>query len=296
VVAAGGGRTIHYPVLMRAGRDHRGVIDLEEAADLRPGEILVPGGPALLGSDSTNVGSRGLRVVEVSSFIIGERPVAMGEFLEFLRELYHREPGAAEEFLPRSSDGSPYWRWSEEHFFPANIADLVEDRRTQLELPVFGVTALAAEAYAAWWSARTGFTYRLPTEDEWEKAARGTDGRSYPWGDHFDAAYCKMRQSRQGRPRPEPSGSFPVDVSPYGVRDMAGGIGDWALPPTERDHRGDGRERQLVSRGGAWCDWQVDCSLGARRTYFAAERSARVGFRLVRSPGARKRPGRSEDL
>jgi serine/threonine-protein kinase len=295
VVVSGGGRTVHYPLLMRAGRDHRGVIDLEEAADLRPGEILVPGGPALLGGDSTNIGSRGLRAVEVPSFIIGERPVSMGEFLEFLRELYRRDGSAAEDYLPRSSDGSPYWRWTEDTFVPANVADLVDDRRVQIELPVFGVTALAAEAYAAWWSARTGFNYRLPTEDEWEKAARGTDGRSYPWGDYFDAAYCKMRQSRQGRPRPEPSGSFPVDVSPYGVRDMAGGIADWAVPPTDREQRGDGRERQLVSRGGAWCDWQVDCSLGARRTYFAAERSARVGFRLVRSPGARKRSGRPDD-
>src|SRR6185503_18885638 len=88
-----------------------------------------------------------------------------------------------------------------------------------LSLPALGVNVRSAQAYAAWRSRREKRDYRLPTDEEWEKAARGTDGRRYPWGDHFDESFCKMRESRPGLPRPEPSGCMPFDVSPYGVLD-----------------------------------------------------------------------------
>jgi len=148
---------------------------------------------------------------------------------------------------------------------------------------VFGVSFDDASAYAAWLSARSGVAYRLPTDAEWEKAARGTDGRLYPWGNQFDATFCKMRFSKAGRSYPERSGVFAADESPYGVRDMAGGMADWVSPDDtvvnfqSRDHR------LAISRGGAWCDWEEDCRLTSRREYLADEVTSRVGFRLVRS-------------
>ena len=92
---------------------------------------------------------------------------------------------------------------------------------TWLAYPVFGIDVESAIAYAAWKSEKTGKKYRLPTEAEWEKAARGTDGRAYPWGDRFDASFCKMRESRTGNAKPEPSGAFEVDASPYGARESS---------------------------------------------------------------------------
>ena len=79
-------------------------------------------------------------------------------------------------------------------------------------------------------------------------------------------------------PLAEPIGTFEWDVSPYGVRDLAGGVADWCIP----DHRRTApREpREVVSRGGAWCDWAIDCRLASRRRYLANEHSARVGVRL----------------
>ena len=149
-------------------------------------------------------------------------------------------------------------------------------------IAVFGISAESAEAYARWLSEKEGRTWRLPTEQEWEKAGRGTDGRIYPWGDCFDATFCKIRDSRPGAPVAEPIGAFEWDVSPYGVRDLAGGVADWCIPDQRRSAPREPRE--VVSRGGAWCDWAIDCRLASRRRYLATEVSARVGVRLARDP------------
>ena len=81
-----------------------------------------------------------------------------------------------------------------------------------------GISHGDAVAFSAWRSLRDGVTYRLPSEREWEKAARGTDGRVFPWGDRFDPSLCHMRYTRPGRPRPAPVGFVATDESPYGVR------------------------------------------------------------------------------
>jgi serine/threonine-protein kinase len=220
----------------------------------------------------------------VPAFYVARFPVTVGEYLAFLDDLRRRDREAAARLVPRTRDGAAHWRWSGDGFVPGHAAtwSVAEDELRRL--PVFGVDALGAEAYAAWRSQATGRAYRLPTEHEWEKAGRGVDGRVYPWGDRFDASFCKMRKSRPGLARPEPPGAFPIDESPYGVRDLAGGIADWATPSTGPSVVEDGgvTQRQLVSRGGAWSDFDFDCGLDVRRPYFAVERSSRVGFRLVR--------------
>src|SRR5262249_52321483 len=94
-------------------------------------------------------------------------------------------------------------------------------------VPVLLVNWFDAVEYCRWVSATRHIDVRLPTEIEWEKAARGTDGRFHPWGDHFDPTFCKMRESRAVYPQPEPVGTFEVDASPYGVRDMAGSMREW---------------------------------------------------------------------
>ena len=271
---------IAVPLLVRPSVERVVEVDLARVRSAGPGEIYVAAGPALLGDRD---GGAEPCELDVDAFFIDAAPTPFSQYLVFLEEIARTDADAAMPHVPCSRDGARLWEWDGERFGPApRLKEWSHDVAWLLELPTFGVDARSASAYAAWRSRRAGHAYRLPNEHEWEKAARGVDGRRFPWGDRFDAAFCKMRQSRPGLARPEPAGAFAADTSPYGVRDLAGGIADWVTPVGDPVVTSDG-VRQLASRGGAWCDWQIDCHLSARRTYLEIERSPRVGFRLARS-------------
>ena len=121
-----------------------------------------------------------------------------------------------------------------------------------------GVSWYEAVAYCRWLSMETGNPYRLPTEAEWEKAARGTDGRLYPWGNDFVAELCNTRANNLGRTELVGSHS-PDSDSPYGCADMVGNVSEWNLSQFKPYPyvAGDGRnkeevETERVLRGGSW--------------------------------------------
>ena len=102
-----------------------------------------------------------------------------------------------------------------------------QGHRWDPDYPVLNIDWFGAWAYGQWHAEKTGQPWRLPYELEWEKAARGVDGRFYPWGDAFDPSWCCVRDSHRGPRLPQVVGAFAGDVGPYGVRDMAGGAWDW---------------------------------------------------------------------
>ena len=139
--------------------------------------------------------------------------------------------------------------------------------------PVVLVSRGDAEAYAGWLSAATGQSWRLPSELQWEKAARGADGRRFPWGNTFAP---KLLNSHDAGPFDTlPVGSFPKGASPFGMLDPAGQVFEWTA-----DTPSSGRS---IVKGGSWDDKGCGvCRPAARHTRPVELKHILIGFRLVR--------------
>jgi formylglycine-generating enzyme required for sulfatase activity len=169
--------------------------------------------------------------------------------------------------------------------------------------PLQGVNWDSAVAYCNWLSAKTGQTYRLPTEAEWEKAARGTDQRRYPWGneiDHSVANFVGAQAYDTGLPVGFFDGSRRGDIqtrsnaSPYGVLDMAGNVMEWTADWYSRDYysvsprfnpKGPETGAYRVVRGGAFNLDPSELRTYARTAAWPSFQGHRmIGFRAVREP------------
>ncbi len=138
--------------------------------------------------------------------------------------------------------------------------------------PVVLVSHGDAMAYADWLSRTSGRRWRLPTAAEWEKAARGSDGRRFPWGDNWDPD--RLNSHDRGPFDTLPVGSFPAGASPYGLLDAAGQVFEWTATAA-------GKGRFLV-RGGSWDDSGCGvCRPAARHSRPAPLKHILIGFRLI---------------
>ncbi|WNF28123.1 formylglycine-generating enzyme family protein [Streptomyces sp. C11-1] len=157
--------------------------------------------------------------------------------------------------------------------------------------PVIGVSWDEASAYCRWLGERTGDPgVRLPTEDEWERAARGDDGREFPWGDEYRTGLANLVDLGLGTTTPV--GSFPEGASPFGVLDMAGNADEWTSTlyapypgaPADVPQVEDWAFDPHITRGGAFRH-DVDLARCARRhgAYEKDLAAIGVGFRLAAS-------------
>ena len=135
------------------------------------------------------------------------------------------------------------------------------------ELPVVGVSFYEAEAYAKWSGKR------LPTEKEWERAARGTHGKVYPWGDEFDRERCNTAESGIGRTTRVTK--CPNGISPEGCYDMAGNVWEWTATQYDKG--------TYVLRGGSWFFNLEYARCAFRLRFYPFDRLNYVGFRCARS-------------
>jgi formylglycine-generating enzyme required for sulfatase activity len=151
-----------------------------------------------------------------------------------------------------------------------------------------------AVAYCRWLGARLNYEIRLPTDAEWEKAARGTDGRIYPWGDEYQVGYANFKESflvKSGNFLMQTTavGLYPQGASPYGVLDMAGNVWEWCASLHDAPDSSSLDEiAPRILRGGSWFNSQQSGYTWFRNAGDQDGRTALVGFRVARSaPRAR---------
>jgi len=306
-----GGRPVRYPVCIGRGEHWDGIppgsttpepVRLPTPGTLGPHEQWMPAGWFWCGGDSEASEALPRRRLWCHDLIVQRFPVTNEQYLAFLDDLVAR--GREQEALlhvPRERSASLgesgamlYGRGADGRFELTIDSD---GDQWYADHPVMMVGWLGAVAYAEWLSARTGLPYRLLGELEREKAARGVDGRFFPWGDTHDSAWSCGRFSHQSRATPKSVTSHPVDESPFGVRGVAGGVRDWCLDgytpegpdlssrrvaipvlgdPTSKGRRG--------LRGGSWNSVPRNARCAYRGGNYPWVRGAAQGFRLAREP------------
>ncbi|MHC5019858.1 MAG: protein kinase domain-containing protein [Planctomycetota bacterium] len=234
VVQLDGYRELRLPVL--AERDATltpPVLRFVTEAQVAPEWVLIPGGRSRIGGTPPAMDPLPPATVEVAAFCLARTEVTVAQYLKFLQHIAATEsPDAALKAAPQDN------RW-------AFYQDGRVTTRVPLDHPVKEVTFALAERYAAWRAERDRLPIRLPTEREWERAARGADGRPYPWGDVMDWTRCAggKNPAHGDSVARFPVGSAAGDVSPFGVQDMAGNVKEASQAPHARRrlqlHRGD---------------------------------------------------------
>lgn len=272
---AGDRPPVWYPVVLRRRGGWAGTRPFESTPfkvrlpaenAIGPGDIFVADGCCELGGDELAHGAHRAERVWVDGFVIREHPVTFAELSVFLAE----------------RDGAPFRR--------SLFRDALNVWRH--DWPAIGISWDAARAYAAWLAKSSGLPWRLPTEIEWEKAARGVDGRFYPWGDFTDPSFCHARTVEKSPRAPVSIQAYPLDCSPYGVRGVGGNVRDWCLDPAGselsiKEGRAvmppDAQSLERVVRGGSWRQSPDAARVAARAGLVAAQGHPDVGLRLVRS-------------
>ena len=263
------GGDARLPLLLEAGAHLQARLDPRSAAEVGAGFVHMPAGPFRLGGDPEEPTAFHACRPTLPELFVQQDPVTVAAWRAFLESLPAEE--AAVHVPGQSGLGDAWWpAWTR-----GEDGAWLPGPGWLLDAPVVGITLASAHAYAAWASGRLGCPLRLPTEEEWEKAARGTDGRTYPWGDEVDAAFACTRHSRPGRATgPAPVGSFPVDRSPWGCRDLAGNVREWTSSRTTSG--------EAVVRGGSWREGTGALRCTRRQGQDPGLRDLATGFRLVR--------------
>lgn len=245
--------------------------DLARALDASM--VLVPAGQFLMGSDSGSMDERPQRPIFLDAFQIDKHEVTNVQYQRFLLATGHKPPeswpGRYVAFQPARD---PAWRGTE---YPTGEATY----------PVVAVNWQDAMAYCTWAGKR------LPSEAEWEKAARGIGGQAFPWGNEWDAGRANVGETGLGYP--QPVGSYPTGASPHGALDMAGNVWEWVADLYDRTYYTyaparnplgpDSGTGERILRGGAWDSpsGQVRASYRNATHFFGP--NYRAGFRCARS-------------
>ncbi|QPJ61091.1 MAG: formylglycine-generating enzyme family protein [Candidatus Nitronauta litoralis] len=230
------------------------------SAQAPAGMIYIPEGYFPMGTNSGNSeDQQPMHYVYTSAFYIDRQEVSNAQYKKFLDATSHTKPRF----------------WDDVRF-------------NQPDLPVVGVSWFDAMAYARWKGGR------LPTEAEWEKAARGNDGRMYPWGAKWERGFhlyfINVYGVEDNYPFTGPVDYFESGASPFGLLNTAGNVWEWCLDWYDKDYyqvspeldpQGPDKKRMKVIRGGSWVNTIDDISLTRRGRNFPHIKNSLYGFRIV---------------
>lgn len=236
-----------------------------------PDLYLIPTGTFIMGSDDDMPNEAPAHETSLDAYYISKTEVTNAEYYPFWLE----NGGAGSEHTPISYGGE-FGTWPD-------IA------KTKPNHPVIGVSWHSATAYAAWRG------MRLPTEAEWEKAARGMNARRWPWGNTFrqriKGTTIHANVWSQSDARLQPVESYPTGASPYGVQDMAGNVWEWVADwysetfyhhSPNQNPKGPAIGSRRVVRGGSWLNPEMLARCSTRIGQYPQIGTSFIGFRLAK--------------
>jgi formylglycine-generating enzyme required for sulfatase activity len=254
-----------WQILGRVGLDDRPGVGVRDGVpDIAWQDV--PAGPFTFGEGET------ARTIELPAFRIARYPITNAQFQAFIGD--------------KGFDTAKWWRW------PKRRAAAAKPRFPYPNHPRETVSWFDAMAFCAWLESRLrergdlpeGASVRLPTEQEWEKAARGTAGREYPWGDGYASGRANVDETfRQIGPfylrQTSAVGIYPGGSSPNVVDDMAGNVWEWCLDQADPSRKGEDAPRVL--RGGSWGNSPGFARAALRDVNDPDIRYNYIGFRVV---------------
>jgi eukaryotic-like serine/threonine-protein kinase len=237
--------------------------------------VIVAGGHGNLGGDLQAPSSLPRTGVSVRDFLLAKDPVSAREYLDFVNAVARHDRAQALSKVPRvKANTEPLWTPGVDGLFDLSKQSF-QGAPWNPDWPIFGLSYGDAVGYCHWRTKLGKKTFRLPTETEWEWAARGPAGLFFPWGQRFESNFCKMKLSREGYPMPEAIGTFDTDCSPFGIRDMSGGVHEWCTSEFDEERA------MVVLRGGAWVSKAARCRAAARIGDQPYDRHVSYGFRMA---------------
>lgn len=228
--------------------------------------VLIPAGPFIMGIDGIKEEQRPKHKVYIDTFYIDRYEVTNAQYYEFLDYVKKtKNHSKCHKDEPINKDHTPL-NWELDYY-------------NHPEYPVVRVDWYDAYAYASWAGKR------LPTEAEWEKAARGTDERKWPWGNDWNPEKCNTGD-------PEPVGSYEAGKSPYGCHDMAGSVAEWCADwgdmryynksPNRNPTGPEEGDKKIIRGGSRFANVGVLLRCTARKTMSPKLGNMGVGFRCVK--------------
>ncbi|WP_454064706.1 formylglycine-generating enzyme family protein [Candidatus Nitrospira salsa] len=233
----------------------------EDVTLIKDHMVKIPAGEFIRGTNNGGFNERPENRVHVDTYWIDKFEITNHQYLEFVESTGHRKPGP-----------------------PSRYAKNMTNLRGPNQ-PVTYVSWADAKAYCEWKGKR------LPTETEWEKAMRGTDGRTWPWGDELGKDLANLGGAQDGFEFTAPVGSFPQDQSVFGVFDGAGNLMEWTenwyveqlyAKSVESDSSTVSRTYKTL-RGGGYTNRGVDLRITSRMFMVPDFRDETIGFRCVSS-------------